>query len=189
MQPQITAGKYSYKVAVIGAGAAGLVAARELRQEGHQVVVFERSTKVGGAWVYDPNTESDPLGVDPARTIVHTSLYESLRTNLPREVMGFRNFPFVAKEGEHRDPRRFPRHEEVLCYLNDFATEFKLTDLIRFETEVLYVGMIEEKKWLVRSKRKDGGGEADEEFFNAVVVCNGHYAKPNIAEIPGAFIL
>lgn len=35
-------------VAVIGAGAAGLVAARELRREGHSVVVFERQNQVGG---------------------------------------------------------------------------------------------------------------------------------------------
>ncbi|KAL9310406.1 putative FAD/NAD(P)-binding domain superfamily [Arabidopsis thaliana] len=35
----------SHHVAVIGAGAAGLVAARELRREGHSVVVFERQNK------------------------------------------------------------------------------------------------------------------------------------------------
>ena len=84
------------KVAVIGGGAAGLMAARELRREGHKVVVFEREAQPGGTWVYTHEVESDPLGLDPGRTIVHSSLYSSLRTNLPREVMGFSDFPFVA---------------------------------------------------------------------------------------------
>ncbi|HAD35699.1 MAG TPA: hypothetical protein DCF72_01990, partial [Gammaproteobacteria bacterium] len=35
------------KVAVIGAGAAGLVAASELSKSGHEVSVFEQSSRVG----------------------------------------------------------------------------------------------------------------------------------------------
>lgn len=76
-------------VAVIGAVPAGLVAARELQREGHIVVVFERENQLGGTWIYTPHTDSDPIGIDPNRRIVHSSLYSSLRVNLPREVMGF----------------------------------------------------------------------------------------------------
>ncbi|KAF5207773.1 Flavin-containing monooxygenase fmo gs-ox-like [Thalictrum thalictroides] len=181
--------KNSYKVAVIGAGAAGLVAARELRHEGHQVVVFERNNRIGGTWVYDPATDSDPLSVDPSRTIVHSSLYDSLRTNLPREVMGFRDYPFVAKDGEQRDPRRFPGHREVLHYLEDFTSEFKLSELIRYETEVIHVELLKEEEetgnWVVRSRRKDRNVE-DYEVYNVVVVCNGHYTVPRVAEFPGS---
>lgn len=43
--------------AVIGAGAAGLVAARELHREGHRPTVFEQGTKVGGVWVYTDEIE------------------------------------------------------------------------------------------------------------------------------------
>ncbi|KAK3041074.1 hypothetical protein RJ639_026871 [Escallonia herrerae] len=132
------------------AGAGGLVAARELSREGHTVVVFKKQNQVGGTWVYSPNTESDPIGLDPNRNIVHTSLYASLRTNLPREVMGFRDFPFVETGRVHRDPRRFPGHEEVL-------------------------GEVASKK---------GGGDQVDEVYDAVVVCNGHYTEPRIADIP-----
>ncbi|KAF9613975.1 hypothetical protein IFM89_014168 [Coptis chinensis] len=184
MQPQIIPTKKSQKVAVIGAGAAGLVATRELRREGHQVVVFERNNRIGGTWVYDPNTESDPLGLYPSRTIVHASLYESLRTNLPREVMGFRDYPFVAKKDDkRRDSRRFSDHEEVLLYLEDFMSEFGISELIRLETEVVHVGLMGEGKWVVRSRKKDRNVAGDD-VFNAVVVCNGHYTKPRVAEIP-----
>ncbi|KAL0312830.1 UNVERIFIED_CONTAM: Flavin-containing monooxygenase FMO GS-OX4 [Sesamum radiatum] len=90
----------SRTVAVVGAGAAGLSAALELRREGHKVVVYERENQIGGTWAYTPETETDPIGLDPTRNIVHSSLYESLRTNLPREVMGFRVYPFVASRPE-----------------------------------------------------------------------------------------
>jgi cation diffusion facilitator CzcD-associated flavoprotein CzcO len=59
-------------VAVIGAGAGGLVAARELRREGHQVVIFERGDQLGGSWVYTPEVESDPLG------LCHTPFFDQL---------------------------------------------------------------------------------------------------------------
>ncbi len=47
--------------AVIGAGAAGLVTARELRREGHEPVIFEQGSKVGGVWVYTDKVE-EPHG-------------------------------------------------------------------------------------------------------------------------------
>nr|UWI82190.1 flavin-containing monooxygenase FMO GS-OX-like 4 [Populus tomentosa] len=181
----------SRHVAVIGAGAAGLVAARELHREGHKVVVFEKDDQVGGLWMYDPRVEPDPLGLDLTRPVVHSSLYESLRTNLPRETMGFMDYPFVTREGEGRDPRRFPGHREVLMYLQDYAREFEIEEMVRFGCEVVNVEMIDSGKWKVKSKRKrlddnDRGDDfADHEDFDAVVVCAGHYTQPRIAEIPG----
>ncbi|KAK9927508.1 hypothetical protein M0R45_024689 [Rubus argutus] len=174
----------SRHVAVIGAGSAGLVAARELRREGHKVVVFERGDQVGGTWVYTVEVESDPIGLDPNRTTVHSSMYQSLRTNIPREVMGFRDYPFVVKEqNEERDPRRFPGHREVLSYLIDFANEFRISEIVRFETEVVLVGLVEGGKWKVKSKTKRG--EDVEEIYDAVVVCNGHHTEPRIAQFSG----
>ncbi|XWS49769.1 hypothetical protein CRYUN_Cryun12cG0031200 [Craigia yunnanensis] len=186
----------SRHVAVVGAGAAGLVAARELHREGHSVVVFERGNEVGGTWVYTPRVEPDPLGIDPNRPIVHTSVYSSLRTNLPREVMGFRDFPFVIRSGENRDPRMYPGHREVLLYLKEFAREFGIEEMVRFETEVVKVGILENGKCKVRSKKTSSLNnenndnniseiEFDDEIFDAVVVCVGHYTEPRIAEIPG----
>ena len=176
----------SRDVAVIGAGAAGLVAARELRREGHKVVVFEQQPQVGGTWLYTPTVEADPLGSDPARRLVHSSLYASLRTNLPREVMGFLDYPFVSTGEAHRDSRRFPGHREVSFYLKDFAIRFGLSELIRFETEVVYAGLVEDEKWRVKFRSGDDAAAIDEEeIFDAVIVCNGHFTEPRLAEIPG----
>jgi cation diffusion facilitator CzcD-associated flavoprotein CzcO len=177
----------SLRLAVVGAGAAGLVAARELRREGHAPVVFERAAAVGGTWLYThpAATSSDPLGA----AATHSSLYASLRTNLPRETMGFLDFPFAAAAAVgSRDPRRFPGHEEVLRYLEAFARRFDLLRLVRFETEVLSVRREDDGgRWAVTSRKLGEKGSGEEEFYDAVVVCNGHYTEPRIAVIPGNF--
>ena len=46
-------------VCVIGAGPSGLVAARELRKEGHRVVLLEQNHDVGGQWLYESNVEGE----------------------------------------------------------------------------------------------------------------------------------
>lgn len=175
----------SLRVAVIGAGAAGLATARELRREGHAAVVFERAHAVGGTWLYHDHADEQSSS---------SSLYASLRTNLPREVMGFLDFPLAAAP-DSVDPRRFPRHQEVLRYIQAFARRFHLHGLVRLRTEVLAVtkddGDLEESsscRWRVRWRRNAAAGdEADEEeVFDAVVVCNGHYTEPRTAaDIPG----
>lgn len=178
----------SKNVCVIGAGPSGLVAARELRREGHKVVVLEQNHDVGGQWLYDPKVEGeDPLGRNHFLK-VHSSIYESLRLTSPREIMGFTDFPFSVKKG--RDMRRFPSHSELLLYLKDFCESFKLRELIRFNTRVEYVGMLDygvchdDLKWIVRSKEKKTGKEV-EEVFNAVVVATGHYSQPRLPSIKG----
>ena len=50
---------------MVGAGAAGLVAARELVREGHKVAVFEKGSCTGGVWVYTDEVESPDLLGDP----------------------------------------------------------------------------------------------------------------------------
>lgn len=173
---------------MIGAGPAGLVAARELRKEGHRVVVLEQNHDVGGQWLYDPKVEGeDPLGRDTTQK-VHSSIYESLRLTSPREIMGFTDFPFLVKKG--RDMRRFPGHKELLLYLKDFCEWFHLREMIRFNTRVEYVGMLnygmfgEELRWVVRSKGKNSDNVV-EEVFDAVVVSTGHYSKPRLPSIKG----
>lgn len=273
----------SLDVAVIGAGAAGLVAARELLREGHRVVVYEQDPGLGGIWRYDPEQEDDPLGVSEQRRAasgVHSSMYSSLRTNLPRELMGYTDFPFSyplptdrhgpgsnapgtpepspetslsspsvpARESvsgtpeDHTepggDPRRFPGHAEVLRYLTAFARHYGLEKHVRYSVRVTDVLVADSAKdggasaegrqrFLVRiapavrgprfsaanekpsttreTEQADGGlsgqdgkfagangatggveeGGTSTNIFDAVVVCNGHYSQPRVADIQG----
>ena len=97
--------------------------------------------------------------------------------------MGVRDFPFVPREGEDRDPRRFPSHTEVLKYLEDFANEFGICKLVRFRTEVVFAGLEKLGKWRVEFRCENGDVHYD--IFDAVVVCVGNFSQPRVAEIPG----
>ena len=183
------------RVAVIGAGASGLAAARALMVEGLDPVVFEAEPQLGGTWVYTDEVESDPLSVAPDRRRVHTSMYADLSTNLPRDLMAFREFPFDARGGGEDDWPRFPTHEQVLTYLSRYADHFALRDRIRFGAWVERVepldargepwteGDAEPTSWLVRFRHD---GELTEEGFDAVAVCNGHFSIPHVPALPGA---
>ncbi|KQJ81763.1 hypothetical protein BRADI_5g02930v3 [Brachypodium distachyon] len=174
----------SRKVCLIGAGYAGLAAARELRQEGHAVTVLEQSADVGGQWLYD----HDPNG--------HSSIYASLRVLSPRELMGFSGFQFLPRNSSNggRDARRFPGHREVQRFLRDFCDASGLLDSIRFRTRVLRVssmtmapprhGQEEPPKWVVKAEDQ-AAGVVEEEVFDAVVVATGHYSHPRLPRIDG----
>jgi hypothetical protein len=164
------------KVAVIGAGPAGLVSAREVIRHGCDVVVFEAADQIGGAWVYEERVEDDPLGQSPGQTI-RSSLYDSLRTNLPRDLMAFLDYTFDSKGGGNDSWARFPHHTKVLEYLKNFSDHYALVPHIRLSSEVQKI----EKSagyWTVHS---GGSGER----FDAVLICNGHYSRPRIPKLPG----
>lgn len=131
---------------MIGAGVSGICAARELQQEGHGVVILEKGSRLGGLWIYDPRIHSDPTGVDPTREIVHRSADRSMRSNLPRHLMCFLDYPFPTRE--NGDPRLFPGHEAVVWFLNKYAEDHNLVELVRFNTEVVGVSRVDDG-WLV----------------------------------------
>ncbi|XP_023734510.1 flavin-containing monooxygenase FMO GS-OX5 [Lactuca sativa] len=173
---------HSLNIAVIGAGTSGLLTTRELLRENHRVTVFEKSNRLGGTWLYEPQVEAgDVLHLDPNRSVVHSSLYSSLRTNLPRPLMGFSYYSFEDKS--YGDPRMFPGHEEVLKFLQDFANEFGITEVIRFNSEVVRVESLD-SDFVVEWRTMEVGSVA--EVFDAVVVCSGHHTEPRIADdVPG----
>ncbi|XP_047311670.1 flavin-containing monooxygenase FMO GS-OX-like 9 [Impatiens glandulifera] len=187
--------RVSKRVCIIGAGPSGLVAARELRKETHDVVVIEQNNEVGGQWLYndddhDHDHDQDQLGVGNDGVKVHSSIYSSLRLTSPREIMGYSDFPFLIKKG--RDVRRFPGHRELLLYLKDFSERFEIRELIRFNTRVEYVGMLDygkfgkDLRWIVRTKDQNMSHDHKvEEVFDAVVVATGHYSQPRLPLIKG----
>jgi hypothetical protein len=144
------------------------VAASELLDAGHRVTVFERSSEVGGVWVYDEA---------PGRT-----MYASLRTNLPRDLMAFRSYPFDARGGGEDDWPRFPSHRHVLEYLQRFATDRDLGSVIEFDTPIERVAPRVDG-WEITVRRD---GEAESCGFDAVAVCNGHFSVPRQLDFDGA---
>ena len=110
------------KVAVIGVGAAGLAALRHLstRLDALEPVAFEQTSNIGGTWCY-----TDQVGNDENGLPIHSSMYKNLRTNLPKEVMAFPDFPFDEKLPS------FMRHTDVLDYLEKYAAHFNVLKFVK----------------------------------------------------------
>ena len=146
-------------VAIIGAGASGLICGCLLSQNGYEVKIYERNENVGGVWLYSKE------GV----------LYDSLVTNLPKTIMQFsEKYPFIG----HSD-NSFVSHEEVLNYLNSFFESNNLNKLCKFNSEVKNIEKLGEK-WNVEYISNSINCN---EYFDSVIVCNGHYEEPYIPNI------
>jgi dimethylaniline monooxygenase (N-oxide forming) len=124
-------------VAIIGAGASGLCAAKRSLEAGLNVTVFEKAEVVGGTWVY-----TDKVGKDENGSEIHTSMYQGLRTNLPKEVMGFPDFPIDDQELSYISA------EDFLKFLQQYCEKFKLKEIIQFRHEVIMLKP-RNKKWEV----------------------------------------
>ncbi|HYH62040.1 MAG TPA: NAD(P)-binding domain-containing protein [Solirubrobacterales bacterium] len=144
----------SCRVAVVGAGAAGLTAVKALLDVGADVVGYDKGDRPGGLWVNNSSS-----GISPA--------YDSLHLNTSKGRTEFADFPMPAEWPD------YPSVDYVAGYLGDYAETFGLLPHLRFGTTVLSV-----------DRDDDGGGwvvedeQSGAERFDAVVVANGHNWNP-----------
>lgn len=155
----------STRVAVIGAGAAGLASAKALLEEGLDVTVLERGDRPGGLWAPDGD------GTSPA--------YDSLHLNTSKGRTEFADFPMPEQWPD------FPSAALVGGYLAEYADAFGVTGRIRFGSEAGAVRR-RDAEWEVTARR---GADTTTETYDAVVVANGHNREPKwpAPAYPGAF--
>jgi len=147
------------RVAVIGAGAAGMAALRELKEAGLGVTCFEKGERVGGIWAY-----GNCSGLSPA--------YETLHLNTSRARTEYRDYPMPA------DWPDFPSHEMIQRYFEAYVDHFGLRDSIRFECGVAHAEPLDGGGWRLDLEN----GESEE--FDALVVANGHNWDPRWPDPP-----
>ena len=119
-------------ICVIGAGASGIAAAKIVADypEEFNLVVLEKGSQIGGLWAYTDRTDFDEHNLP-----VHSSMYKYMRTNSPKEIMHFPDFPhFIDPED-----RSCVSHETVLRYLRNYAEHFKLQQFIKVRTKKTYL--------------------------------------------------
>ena len=92
-------------VAVIGAGASGLAAIKNLREQGFAVDCYERETSVGGAW----NWRHD-----------RSPVYAGTHLISSRPLTEFPDFPMPDSWPD------YPHHSQLLSYLERYAEHFGL---------------------------------------------------------------
>ncbi|XP_013068490.2 flavin-containing monooxygenase 5-like [Biomphalaria glabrata] len=159
------------RVAVIGAGASGLVAIKACLDEGLVPVCFERTEHIGGLWRYTDKPVDGQACVMKS-TVINTS----------KEIMAYSDFPI---------PAEFPifmHNSHVYEYFKMYADNFKLAKHIKFNIEVLYVKRSEKfaitGQWEIKYRDKETDGVTTE-TFDGVLVCTGHHAEKYEPTFPG----
>ncbi|KAI6225062.1 Flavin-containing monooxygenase [Aphelenchoides fujianensis] len=142
------------RVCILGAGAAGLCAARHSVDRGHDVVVFEQLHDLGGTWLYNPEPNT------------YSSLYEKMFTNIPKEIMSFEHLRL-----EHGGPESFPPasgHPRVLAAIRGADPTFDQIQHDRDEGP-LFDG--NENELITSTETFE---------FDLLFICNGHFSVPDI---------
>jgi len=155
----------SGKVAVIGAGAAGLISAKTMSQAGFDVVVFEQGSCIGGMWDFDNDNGA-------------AVAYRSLHINTDTYLTQLKDYPFKKGVAD------YAHHTEMLEYLRGYAENFGVDRMARFRSKVTRLAPV---------PASEGGGwdvevnDAPAGRFQAVIVATGHLHLPRWPELPGKF--
>ncbi len=150
------------RIAIIGAGAAGLCGAKHMIEAGCDVTLYEIGSHVGGMWVYENDNKL-------------SSAYKTLHINTARDLTAFKDFRFDSKV------QPFPDHRDMARYLAAYAAMFDITRRIKFNTRVTDVRpapsyTAERPQWEVVTEH----GATD--VYDSVIVATGHLSTPE--EVP-----
>jgi len=147
-----------FRVAIIGAGMSGLLAAHRLQQAGVTFVVFEKNDDVGGTWLENS--------------------YPGCRVDNPNH-----NYSYSFAQ-RHDWPYHFSPQSVLLDYFERCADAFELRSHIRLGTEVRSATWSDHRNvWTVRVRSVDGREEAIE--ANAVISAVGQLNRPSFPDIAG----
>lgn len=144
------------KIGIIGAGIAGLGAARLLSAAGYDCEIFEKGDQVGGVWASGYHT----FGLQTPK-----SLYEIPDYPMPED------FP------------RLPTGEQLQTYIEDYAKTFNLIDKIKFGCKIKKLEQRDSDSWLLIYAQVDSE-TTHEKTFDFIVVATGLYSNPYIPELP-----
>ncbi len=151
----------SNRYCVIGAGPAGLLAARSLKHAGIPYDQFEKDDDVGGIWEIDNDW---------------SPMYESAHFISSKTVS---NLPGFDMPDDYPD---YPNHRQVLAYIKSFARAYDLYPHITFEMPVeRAVPEGDGATWLVTL----GNGETRR--YRGLFLCSGNTWDPNLPQYPGEF--
>lgn len=146
-------------VCIVGAGPAGLSAARALKRLGIPYEQFERHSDVGGLW--DMSNPGTPM-------------YHSAHFISSRDTSGFYDFPMPA------DYPDYPHNRQILAYTRSFAEAFGLRENIRFNTRI-------EQVWQDGDFWRVTLDNSEVRSYRALICATGTNWEPRLPRHPGEF--
>ncbi|KAH6648794.1 flavin-binding monooxygenase-like-domain-containing protein [Truncatella angustata] len=178
-------------VCVVGTGVLGLVAIKNLKEQGLQVTAFERNEHIGGLWhVSDNQDQVTATSMTTANTSKHTvsgapSLmvqHVMIQDDLTSDQSCFTDFPYTDDVSMH------PPAKSIHEYLESYAKHFGLLQHIRYSSQVTRVERDDEsRKWIVYTVNASQNGNTDSSrhVFDRLVVATGILSARNVVKIPG----
>ncbi|MEV1076386.1 flavin-containing monooxygenase [Micromonospora parva] len=149
------------RIAVVGAGFAGVSAAKVLRQSGFDVTVFERAPDVGGVWS-------------------RTRRYPGLTTQNDKGTYHLSDLPMPAHYPQ------WPSGEQVQRYLETYVEKFGLASALRLSTEVVSAELVnDETGWLVASRPTGAQEPLTVQRYDHLIVANGIFSDPLVPSFDG----
>jgi hypothetical protein len=163
--------KDEQSVCVVGAGPAGLAAAKTFRKYGYAVTVYEAADRVGGMWRDEHGGFGDKCSPE-------------MRTNLSRYTVAFSDLPWTSVDvdvsGPAADPLAaapmFPKAWQVGRYLQTYAKTLGFTDNLLLNERVVNASLQEDHTWKVTSDA--GTGRLVSRTFDRLIVASGFFNKP-----------
>jgi len=149
------------KVCVIGAGPSGLTTIKQLLDEGHTPVCYERESEVGGVLNYREHK---------------SGVYDNAWLTISNYLMCFSDYP---PEGH----RYHWHHSEYKAYLIRYAEKFGLQEFIHFHSEVIRMRRLDNGYEVTVKDLKKQIVHSD--VFDAVAVCTGSNQHKKIPKIKG----
>ena len=144
---------------VIGAGPAGLLAARSLKHAGIPYDQFDKNGDVGGIW--DIDADWSPM-------------YETAHFISSKTVSNLPGYPMPERYPD------YPNHEQILAYVRDFAAAYDLYPRITFDTTVERAER-SHGAWTLEL------GNGEQRRYRGLFLCSGNTWDPNLPDYPGSF--
>ena len=138
----------SSRYCIIGAGAAGITAAKNLQQQGLAFDIIEREDDVGGTWYYGCSS---------------SAIYKSVHMISSKSFSEYTDFPMPG------DYPTYARGDQALAYLRSYARHFGIYSHAEFGRAVLDISPVPGSTlWDVTLDRNEV------RRYKGVLVCNGH---------------
>src|SRR6186713_869892 len=153
----------SNQVAIIGGGPSGLVAARWLKAQGFEPMIFEQSNGLGGQW----NSAA-----------AHSGVWPSMRTNTSRVMTAFSDLDYPAGTSV------YPTNQDVRAYLQRYVETFDLGRHLHVRSCVEHLAAAPDGQGWQLTLSADGRAP-ETVVYPKVVIANGRYHKPQIPAVPG----
>lgn len=155
--------KKGIKIAIIGGGASGIVAAKEAQEAGFKCDVFEKEDVPGGVW--------RPGGL----------AWEKMRVNISRFTGVFSDFSWEQAFPSRKNIPAYPTTLDMHAYLLAYIKHFQLEPHLHLGRTIIHIGK-DDPGWRITWREKE---MIKQESYTAVILAIGRYQVPYVPDFKG----